>query len=177
MKYEFRKAANSEIPQIWTILQQAIARRKADGSNQWQNGYPNPEAIENDLCKEVGFVLADGEKVIGYSAVLINDEPAYADINGQWLSNGDFVVVHRVAISEDYLGQGLVQQMFLEIEKYALSQNIHSIKVDTNFDNLPMLRIVEKLGYTYCGEVYFSGSPRKAFEKLLPKSQIPNPKS
>jgi hypothetical protein len=27
------------------ILQQAIARRKADGSNQWQDGYPNPEVI------------------------------------------------------------------------------------------------------------------------------------
>jgi hypothetical protein len=31
--------------QIWIILQQAIARRKADGSNQWQDGYPNPEVI------------------------------------------------------------------------------------------------------------------------------------
>lgn len=170
MNYEFRKAEPSEIPQIWAILQQAIARRKADGSNQWQNGYPNPETIQNDLAKGVGFVLADGEKVIGYSAVLINDEPAYNEIDGKWLSNGDFVVVHRVAISEDYLGQGLVQQMFLEIEKYAISQNIHSIKVDTNFDNLPMLRIAEKLGYTYCGEVILSGAPRKAFEKLLPKN-------
>lgn len=170
MNYQFRKAELSEIPQIWTILQQAIARRKADGSQQWQNGYPNPDTVRNDMAKGVGFVLADGQKVIGYSAVLINDEPAYANIDGQWLSNGDFVVVHRVAISEDYLGQGLVQQMFLEIEKYAVSQNIHSIKVDTNFDNLPMLRIVEKLGYTYCGEVILSGAPRKAFEKLLQKS-------
>ncbi|NHM07839.1 GNAT family N-acetyltransferase [Flavobacterium sp. CYK-4] len=170
MNYQFRKAELSEIPQIWTILQQAIARRKADGSQQWQNGYPNPDAVRNDMAKGVGFVLADGQKVIGYSAVLINDEPAYANIDGQWLSNGDFVVVHRVAISEDYLGQGLVQQMFLEIEKYAIGQNIYSIKVDTNFDNLPMLRIVEKLGYTYCGEVILSGAPRKAFEKLLQKS-------
>ncbi len=39
--------------------------------------------------------------------------------------------------------------------------------MDTNFDNTPMLRILEKLGYTYCGEVYFRGSARRAYEKVL----------
>jgi hypothetical protein len=33
------------------ILQQAIARRKADGSNQWQMVIPNPEVILNDITK------------------------------------------------------------------------------------------------------------------------------
>ena len=40
-------------------------------------------------------------------------------------------------------------------------------KLDTNFDNAPMLKILDKLGYTYCGEVFFRGSARKAFEKIL----------
>ena len=40
-------------------------------------------------------------------------------------------------------------------------------KVDTNFDNVAMLHILKKLGYTYCGEVYLAGGERKAFEKLL----------
>ena len=30
-----------------------------------------------------------------------------------------------------------------------------------------MLKILEKLGYTYCGEIVVRGTPRKAFEKLL----------
>ena len=48
-----------------------------------------------------------------------------------------------------------------------LESNVYSIKVDTNFDNVPMLRILDKLGYVYCGEVFFRGSARKAFEKVL----------
>lgn len=167
MNHQFRLALESEIPQIWNILQQAIERRKIDGSMQWQNGYPNPETVQNDIAKNVGYVLTEGETIIAYGAVLINDEPAYLEINGKWLTNDDFVVVHRVAISEDYLGQGLVQKMFAYIENFARENKIYSIKVDTNFDNLAMLRIMEKLGYTFCGEVYFSGSPRKAFEKVL----------
>jgi GNAT superfamily N-acetyltransferase len=167
MDYFFRKAQIEDLNPVWEILQQAIQRRKADGSSQWQDGYPNPQIIEKDIEKGVGFVLTDNDKVIGYSAVMINDEPAYEDIKGKWLTNEDFVVVHRMAISADYLGKGLSAQIMTYIEQYALSLNIKSIKVDTNFDNPAMLRIFEKMGYVYCGEVYFRGSARKAFEKVL----------
>jgi len=61
MNYYFRKAELSEIASIWEILQQAIQRRKEDGSQQWQDGYPNPEVIQKDIEKGEGFVLADGE--------------------------------------------------------------------------------------------------------------------
>lgn len=167
MEYTFRKAHIDDLNPVWEILQQAIQRRKEDGSRQWQDGYPNPQVVQNDIEKGIGYVLTDEEIVAGYSAVLINDEPAYAGIEGQWLTNGDFVVVHRVAISDDYLGKGLAAQILKHIEQFALDNNINSIKVDTNFDNPAMLRIFEKLGYVYCGEVYFRGSARKAFEKVL----------
>jgi len=167
MNYQFRKANTSEIPQIWDILQQAIIRRKEDNSTQWQDGYPNPKVIQKDIEKGVGFVLTEGETVIGYSAVMVNDEPEYAKIEGKWLTKDDFVVVHRVAISEKYLGQGLAKKIFGFIEEFALSNNIYSIKADTNYDNIAMMKIFEKMGYTYCGEVYIRGNSRKAYEKVL----------
>lgn len=167
MEYSFRKALPIEIPRIWEILQQAISRRKNDGSNQWQDGYPNPEVIKADIEKGNGFVLVDGAEVVGYCAVLINDEPEYERIVGKWLTNEDFVVFHRVAIAEEHLGKGLAKKMIQHIEGFALENNIHSVKADTNFDNKAMLSIFEKLGYTYCGKVYFRGSERRAFEKVL----------
>ena len=167
MNYNFRKATGIEIPKIWEIIQQAIVRRKNDESQQWQDGYPNENVIEQDIAKGIGYVLTDDETIVGYTAILINDEPAYNDLKGNWLTNGDFVVVHRLAISEEYIGKGLAQKIFLCTEYIATENNIFSIKVDTNFDNIPMLKIFEKLGYTYCGEVSFRGSARKAFEKEL----------
>ena len=170
MNYLFRKANASEVPQIWEIIQQAIVRRKNDGSQQWQDGYPNENVIKQDITKGIGYVLIDDNIVAGYAAILFNDEPAYEQLKGTWLTNVDFAVVHRVAISDDYLGKGLAQKIFLFTEDLAKGNNIFSIKVDTNFDNIPMLKILEKLGYTYCGEVTFRGSFRKAFEKTLPVS-------
>ncbi|MFT7336083.1 MAG: GNAT superfamily N-acetyltransferase [Porticoccaceae bacterium] len=170
MNYHFRKAKLSEALQIWAILQQAILRRKEDGSTQWQDGYPNPQVVHNDIEKGQGFVLVEGETIIGYSAVIINDEPAYDKIEGKWLTTDDFFVIHRVAISEKHLGKGLSKMVIGYIEAFAVQNNIYSIKADTNFDNIAMIKIFEKMGYILCGEVYFRGSARKAYEKVLDKS-------
>lgn len=167
MTHTFRLAELPEVPRIWEILQQAIARRKADGSNQWQDGYPNPDVIKNDIDKGVGFVLIENEQIVGYTAVLINDETEYAKIEGKWLTEGDFVVFHRVAVADSHLGKGLAKEIFRQIEDYAREKGIPSVKADTNFDNPAMLNIFEKMGYIYCGEVYFRGSPRKAYEKVV----------
>lgn len=167
LQFHFRKALYSDKEKIWEILQQAIERRKSEGSNQWQDGYPNPETIENDIEKSFGFVLESDNKILAYAAVIFEIEPAYENIEGKWLSNSKYAVVHRVAVSDQAKGKGIATQIFRSIEKITISKNIFSIKVDTNFDNIPMLKILDKLNYTYCGEVYFRGSARKAFEKLL----------
>jgi len=167
IQLQFRKAITADIPEIWKILQSAISRRKEEGSNQWQDGYPNQEQIEKDISSSAGYVLESENKVAAYVAVFINDEPEYQNIKGKWLTEDDFVVFHRVAVSEEFLGKGLAQRLFQEIETFAGNHKIKSIKADTNFDNLPMLYLFKKNGYQYCGEVFFRGSPRQAFEKIL----------
>ncbi|QZK89983.1 GNAT family N-acetyltransferase [Flavobacterium sp. CHNK8] len=167
MDIHFRQANQNDAAAIWTILQHAILRRKNDGSTQWQDGYPNPEIINNDILKGAGYVLVQEDQILGYTAIYFNDEPAYENIQGKWLTNNNFVVVHRIAIGESQIGKGFAKLILKYVEQVALEENIYSIKADTNYDNLPMLRIFESLGYQYCGEVFFRGSPRKAFEKTL----------
>lgn len=163
----FRKANEDELEVIWQIVQQSIERRRLDGSQQWQNGYPNRNSIKDDLSNGNGYVvLVEGEVAV-YGALLVNNEPAYDDIEGKWLTTGDFVVVHRVAIAEKFAGQGLAKKTFDYIEDFTRSKHISSVKVDTNFDNTAMLHILRKKGFTYCGEVFVSGGKRKAFEKVL----------
>ncbi|ASK29100.1 GNAT family N-acetyltransferase [Chryseobacterium sp. T16E-39] len=164
---KFRKAEIKDRNIIWEIIQQAIERRRADGSTQWQNGYPNADTVESDIAKGFGFVLTIDNVVAVYVALIFNDEPAYSTIEGAWLSDGEFVVVHRVAVSEDFAGQGLVKKLFDYIEEYTKSQGVQSVKVDTNYDNIAMLKILEKQGYSYCGEVVLAGGVRKAFEKII----------
>src|SRR5689334_24451216 len=99
-----RQAVFSELPVIWGILQQAIELRRQDGSEQWQNGYPNQQTVYDDITNGYGYVVVDDNAIIAYAAIIFGIEPAYTEIQGQWLTNGDYVVVHRVATSNSVKG-------------------------------------------------------------------------
>lgn len=162
-----KKATAADAPAIWEILQQAIEQRKQDGSDQWQNGYPNEQTVLNDIDNGNSYILVNGADIIACAAIIFTGEPAYDHIIGKWLTTGDYAVVHRVATSHAAKGKGVATQLFRLMEDFCLSKNITSIKVDTNFDNIAMLKIFDKLGYTYRGEVHFNGSPRRAYEKVI----------
>ncbi len=141
---KFRKATQDDPDKIWEILQQAIERRRLDSSQQWQNGYPNPETVNSDIEKQIGYVLVENDNVVAYSAVILNDEPAYGNIEGKWFSDGDFNVVHRLAVSDEVAGKGYATEIFRRIEDLSRQNGIFSVKVDTNFDNATMLHILKK---------------------------------
>lgn len=168
----FRLAEPSDSPTIWELIRAAKERRKAEGSLQWQDGYPKKESIEEDIAKREGIVLCTEEETVGYFALIYNYEPAYELIEGKWLTSGPFYVVHRVAVATAHLGRGYARRMLQEAERISQQHDAVSIRVDTNFDNLPMLHLFDSLGYRYCGEVEFRGSPRRAFEKVFTKTPL-----
>jgi RimJ/RimL family protein N-acetyltransferase len=59
-------------------------------------------------------------------------------------------VVHRVAIATNHLGQGYAKMIMKHIENFAINNTIYSVKADTNFDNIAMIKIFENSGYVYC---------------------------
>lgn len=165
---EFRGAVFSDINKIMIIIKQAQEYLKQEGIDQWQNNYPNPEIIKNDIENKIGYVLVYNENIIGSVAVSFDGEKTYDYIEGNWLSNNDYAVVHRTAISSEYKGQGFASIMLKNIESMCLEKGIHSIRVDTHEENLSMQRFIKKSGFQYCGIIYLQdGSKRLAYEKLI----------
>ncbi|MHC5201455.1 GNAT family N-acetyltransferase [Myroides sp. LJL119] len=164
-----RKAKQADIPIIWEILAQAIQQRKQDGSTQWQNGYPNLQTLSCDIDNGYGYVVEQQQEIMAYGAIIFDVEPTYLDIKGSWLTNNPYLVIHRVATSKKNKSKGVATQFFKMIEDLALQNNTYSIRVDTNFDNIPMLKIFDKLGYSYCGEIFVNQDSRMAYEKVLTK--------
>lgn len=162
-----RPATASELPTIWAIIQYAIEQRRMDGSTQWQDGYPNPDTLRDDLDKGRAYVLDEAGELLLYAAIIFEPEPAYEAIEGRWLTDGPYIVLHRVAASPQAKGHGIATTFFRMAEELCRARAVPSIRVDTHHDNAPMLRILEKLGYTYCGQVYFRGSARRAYEKVI----------
>ena len=168
----FRQAQSCETDRIMQIIRQAQARMHAAGSRQWQDGYPAPGHISADIGRNRGYVLCkpgvEGPlSVIAYGAVVFDGEPAYAGIEGRWLTDGAYVVLHRLAVAGGMQGRGLATAFLRRVGELARRRGVCAFRVDTNFDNRRMLRLLEKEGFRFCGTVRYAGGERLAFEKRL----------
>lgn len=163
----FRKATEEDVPYVAAILGEAVERMLAEGKRQWDYNYPNESHVRADVANGVGYVLESDSRVVAYGAVVFDGEPAYEHIDGKWLSDNEYVVVHRMAVLSTSQRSGVAKSFLSAVEHLALTKGLKSFKVDTNFDNIRMLALLEKTGFTYCGEIWYRKGPRKAFEKIL----------
>jgi len=160
---KFRKAVLSDADRIWQIILEAKAQMKRLGSKQWQDDYPTPEIIRRDIDTGYGYVL-EKENVIAYSALVFDGETVYNNIDGAWLNDNPYVVVHRIAVADEAKHQGVAKRFFLETINLCKEKGVTSFRIDTNYDNYYMLRLIDGLGFTYCGIVHYVRGDRKAYQ-------------
>ncbi len=162
-----RKACLNDVEKIVDIINGAVENFKKSGIDQWQKGYPNQNSIENDIKNDMAFVYDDGE-VKGYFALTFSDEPTYEKIfDGEWKTDKDYGVLHRVAVKLDCKNQGIAQKI-LDFAKVKAVEKGCNLRIDTHEENVPMLNFVKKNDFLYCGIIYVAdGTQRFAFELLL----------
>lgn len=166
---EIRKATHSDITRIMELIGQAKAYFKEREIDQWQNNYPNPETVKTDIAGGNGYVLITDHRVAATAVISFDGEKTYDVIyNGRWLTDGDYAVVHRIAVDNAYKGRGLASVILKNAEKMCLERSVHAIRADTHKDNQSMQRLLLKNGFKYCGIIYLADkSARMAFEKVF----------
>lgn len=169
---EVRKSTKKDIPQILSIIDDAKTLLKSMEIDQWQNGYPNQEQIENDIDNDESYVVVnENDAIMATTMFTTNPEPTYKTIiDGEWKidENSPYGVIHRLAMNKDFRGQGVAKFVFDYFHQYLKEQNIQSLKIDTHEGNKTMQALIKKMGYEYCGIIYTSyGDKRLAFEKII----------
>ncbi|MFR5270511.1 MAG: GNAT family N-acetyltransferase [Hoylesella buccalis] len=95
----FRKATTADLEEAWTLLDTARNLMLTNGRKQWTKDYPSRELIENDIAGGDAYILTVNGEVAAYAKLAVNGEPEYAHLEGSWLSEQDYVVIHRLAVS------------------------------------------------------------------------------
>ena len=165
----FRKAITTDIEAAWRIICDAKQLMHDKGRDQWTEVYPSLDTIRGDVGAGDAYVLADGDgRVAAYAVITAKPELVYAAIDGEWLTGGRYVVVHRLAVAAAFRGRGLARRMMTHAESLCRDRGVGSIRVDTNHDNAEMLHLLNSLDYKRCGTVsYGSLGERIAFEKIV----------
>lgn len=167
--YKLQRAGAGEAALAMKLIDQAKAFLKAQGIDQWQTGYPDLACIQRDLQGGKGYFMVDEDGgIAAYMCIDFDGEPAYAGLNGAWLTGGDnYLVVHRLAVDSACRGRGLASKAFELAQAMGLERGVRSIRVDTDGDNRIMQRVLDKNGYTYCGVIRFDNSDKIAYEKII----------
>lgn len=166
---KLRLANEFDSNDIMEIIKQAQDYLKNNAIDQWQNGYPNIETIIEDIRNGYTYVLIEGNQVIGTAAIIFDGEVTYNRIyEGNWLTNGDYAVIHRIAIATNKKGKGCALHILNSVEQMCVDRSVFSIKIDTHEDNRSMQRFLIKNGFTDCGTIYLlDGNKRLAYEKKI----------
>ena len=179
-----RPATPADIPALRPVFEAAKGIMRADGNHsQWSaTGFPDDSLLLRDIARGGGFVIenrwpvGDGHderkivmpgltghlaapRIVAYFALLPSPEPTYDVIDGAWLTDGPYGVIHRMASYPEVHG------IFSTIIDYALSRYSH-LRIDTHRDNRIMQHLIGKHGFTYCGIIWLEdGTERLAYER------------
>jgi len=159
-----RKTTTADIPAIMKIYADARQMMSDTGnSTQWTNGHPIQPIIEADIAGGLSYVCVSGDKILAVFYFEIAPEPSYAKIDGAWVNDEIYGVVHRIARAQDEAAKGA--GAFCLEWCFAKHPNV---RIDTHKNNTPMIELLKKLGYIYCGIIKLieTGDDRMAFQKV-----------
>ena len=167
-----QRTTEKDVAGILCLFDEARKTIAALGIDQWQNGYPNREAVEEDISNSFSYCIYKDGELGGTFALIENGEPTYEEIfDGHWLSgdnNKNYLALHRVAVAVSMRGTGIAPEIIRFSVERAKLLGRDSVRIDTHKGNVVMRRMLEKNGFKECGTIYLSwGAPRVAYEKLV----------
>ena len=95
----FRGANRFELDQIMEVYARARALMAQNGNpTQWGDNYPSRQLIEEDILSNRLFVCVINGELEAVFAFILGEDPTYKKIeDGQWLANGPYGTLHRLA--------------------------------------------------------------------------------
>ena len=159
---DIRLAKINELDSILKIYDEAIAFMRAHGNNkQWVNGYPSRELLTQDIKDKHLYVVTTEKEIVAVFSYVIGIDSTYIEIDGKWLNDEEYGVVHRIA----YNGKekGIAHLVF----DWALNK-CPNLRIDTHEVNIPMRTLLIKEGFKECGIITIAdGTLRIAYHKVI----------
>ena len=156
-----RQGTTEDLPAIFKIYDRARKFMAEQGNpDQWGNHWPPEDLITEDVEKGFSYVAVEDGEVLGVCHYRFgeNAEENYRVIDGAWIRDGAYGVVHRLAALKSGTGAGEA------LVRWAVERSGH-LRIDTHRKNVPMQTLLKKLGFTYCGIIRVGdGTERHAFE-------------
>lgn len=119
---------------------------------KWHSDYPSRDNIQSCIQAGTQFICTENGCTVG--AVVLNEEPGGRYEAVSWTSplrQGEYLVLHTLAVSPACYGQGIGSKMVALCIQYARKNGYKAIRLDVVPGNVPAIRLYEKMGFAYAG--------------------------
>ena len=156
---EILKATLLDLDEILNIYERARNFMRENGNpNQWKKVHPPKESLIENINDQILYVLKNDGIIDGVFLFDKGPDPTYEYIEGNWLNDREYYVIHRIASSGR--SKGVLKTCF----EYCLNFT-DNIKMDTHADNKIMQKALENLGFKHCGTIYVPNyGPMRAYQ-------------
>jgi ribosomal protein S18 acetylase RimI-like enzyme len=148
------------------LMSAVVSGMQQQGIDQWDDEYPDPITLRNDLEKKQAYGLLKKNVLIGY--LCLNDycDPEYLEL--EWPNpQVKAVYLHRLAVNPENQGLGIAKKMMSFAESWAKEESYDSLRLDTFSKNPIALNLYRRLGYKEIGTVQFRKGEFVVMEKVL----------
>ncbi len=152
-----RLAVLNDLPAISSIASQAVILMNSEGNFQWNSDYPTRIHFEKDISDGTLWVAIVDNTVAGFAALTVDQPHEYGNVG--WDLTEQCIVPHRLAVSPQFRGRGVAQELMKTAEKLTTERGFRNIRVDTNSSNTKMQSVFLKLGYVFAGQTRLTGKP------------------
>ncbi len=164
---ELRIAKKEEAELCLSFIEDAKAFQREQGIVQWTEDYPNIETVLRDIETVRGYVITDEGVPFGYVCVDFGGEKSYDRVDGKWLTDGKYGVIHRLAFGKASRGKGATKAVFALICDLCREKDAVSIRVDTGSENKLVQHIFEREGFEKIGTLTWPGQLNFVYEYIL----------
>ncbi len=121
---------------------------------RWAYGkHPTDASLRAYLDNGEMYLLMDGDRLAGLTAVVMGQGPEYAQV--PWtaeLADDEVATLHLLAVCPDYRGRGTGRILVEEALELARRGGKKAVRLDTLESNLPAQRLYEKAGFACAGK-------------------------
>lgn len=118
----------------------------------WSSAHPGDQGIRDAIAAGEQYMCVENGTVLG--ALVLNENPEGAYDAGAWrekLENGDFLVIHALAVDPSFARRGIGAFMVEQCIGIALQGGYRALRLDVVPGNFPAARLYQKKGFVYAG--------------------------
>ena len=162
MEYRIVMASAADTDAVLRLYREQVGREFCF----WNESYPGPETIEDDLSRDALFVMktGNGEIIAAISVEVDEDVNRLACWTPSLQPGGEFA---RLAVSPAWQNRGLAREMVAYILDVLKQRGFRSVHILVNRDNIKAVRCYAHFGFREAGRCEMYDQHFLCYEKAL----------